>query len=56
MATVSPLRMPGESVVAWYRLIALAVLLVVAMILILIPLAFLAALASLVTAGAARRS
>ncbi len=49
---VSLLRLPGESVVAWYRLIALAVILFVAMMLVIVPLAFLAAIASLATAAA----
>jgi hypothetical protein len=49
---VSLLRLPGESVVAWYRLIALAVILFIAMMLVIVPLAFLAAIASLATAAA----
>jgi hypothetical protein len=49
---ISLLRLPGESVVAWYRLIALAVILLVAMFMIVVPLAFLAAIASLASAAA----
>ncbi len=46
---LSAQRLPGESVVAWYRVVALALLLLVAGFLVILPLAFVAALASLVT-------
>jgi hypothetical protein len=46
---LSAQRLPVESVVAWYRVIALALLLLVAGFLVILPLAFIAALASLVT-------
>jgi len=45
-------RLPGESVVAWYRVVVLAVLFFVALFLVILPLAFVAALASLVTGAA----
>lgn len=46
---LSAQRLPGESVVAWYRVVALALLLLVTGFLVILPLAFIAALASLVT-------
>lgn len=46
---LSAQRLPGESVVAWYRVIALVSLLLVSGFLVILPLAFIAALASLVT-------
>jgi hypothetical protein len=46
---LSAQRLPVESVVAWYRVIALALLLLVSGVLVILPLAFIAALASLVT-------
>jgi hypothetical protein len=49
---LSAQRLPGESVVAWYRVIVLAVLMLVAGFLVILPLAFIAALASLVTGAA----
>ncbi|HEX2173550.1 MAG TPA: hypothetical protein VHL09_14025 [Dehalococcoidia bacterium] len=49
---LSAQRLPGESVVAWYRVIALALLLLVAGFLVILPLAFIAAVASLVTGAA----
>jgi hypothetical protein len=49
---VSALAVPGETVVAWYRLLLLAVILFGAMIVVIFPLALLAAVASLMTAAA----
>lgn len=49
---LSPWRIPGESVVAWYRLIALVVMLFVAGCVVIFPLAFLGAVASLATGAA----
>jgi hypothetical protein len=49
---LSAQRIPRESVVGWYRVVVLAVLLLVAAFLVILPLAFIAALASLVTAAA----
>jgi hypothetical protein len=49
---VSPRSVPGETVVAWYRLLLLAVILFGAMIVVIFPLALLAAIASLMTAAA----
>lgn len=49
---VSALSVPGDSVVAWYRLICLAVILFAGMIAIIFPLALLAVIASLATAAA----
>jgi len=49
---LSALRLPGESVVAWYRVVVLAVLMCVVGFLVILPLAFIAALASLVTGAA----
>ena len=49
---LSAQRLPGESVVAWYRVIALALLLCFSAFLVILPLAFIAALASLVTGAA----
>jgi len=46
---LSAQRLPGESMVAWYRVIALALLLVASGFLVILPLAFIAAVASLVT-------
>jgi hypothetical protein len=46
---ISAQRLPGESVVAWLRVISLALLLLVSGFFIILPLAFIAALASLVT-------
>ena len=49
---LSAQRLPGESVVAWYRVIALAFLLCFSAFLVILPLAFIAALASLFTGAA----
>lgn len=49
---VSAQRLPGESVVAWYRVVALALLLIVSGFIVILPLAFIAAVASLVTGAA----
>lgn len=49
---VSAQRLPGESVVAWYRVIALALLLIVSGFVVILPLAFIAAVAGLVTSAA----
>ena len=49
---VSARQLPVESVVAWYRVVVLAVLLLVAGFLVILPLAFIAALASFVTGAA----
>jgi hypothetical protein len=49
---ISALSVPGETVVAWYRLICLAVILFAGMIVIVFPLALLAVIASLATAAA----
>ena len=49
---LSARRLPGESLVAWYRVIALVSLLLVSGFLVILPLAFIAALASLVTGAA----
>lgn len=49
---LSAQRLPAESVVAWYRVIVLALLLIVSGFLVILPLAFIAALASLVTGAA----
>jgi hypothetical protein len=49
---ISPLRLPGESVVAWYRLLTLAVLLFTAALVVIFPLAILTALVSLATTAA----
>jgi hypothetical protein len=49
---LSVLRIPGESVVAWYRVVVLAVLMLVVGFLVILPLAFIAALFSLVTGAA----
>ena len=46
---LSAQRLPAESVVAWYRVLALALLVFVTGVLVLLPLAFVAAIASLVT-------
>ena len=50
---ISLLRLPGESMIGWLRIILLALLLIVAMFFVVVPLAFVAAVASLVAAGAA---
>jgi hypothetical protein len=49
---LSARRLPGESFVAWYRVIVLALVLLVGGFLVILPLAFIAALASLVTGAA----
>ena len=49
---LSAQRIPGESVVAWYRVISLALLMLVAGFIVILPLAFIAAVASLVTSAA----
>lgn len=49
---VSAQRIPSESVVAWYRVITLALLLIVVGFIVILPLAFIAAVASLVTGAA----
>lgn len=49
---VSALRLPGESVVAWYRVLALALLVIVSAFLVIFVLAFIAAIASRVTGAA----
>jgi hypothetical protein len=50
---LSPLRLPRDAAIAWLRIVLFAGLLVVVMFMVVIPLAFVAALASLVAAGAA---
>jgi len=45
-------RLPGQSVVAWYRVILLTLLLLAVGFLVILPLAFIAAVASLVTGAA----
>jgi hypothetical protein len=49
---ISPWRIPRESVVAWYRLLTLVVMLFVAGCVVIFPLAFLGAVASLATTAA----
>jgi len=49
---VSALRLPGESVVAWYRVLALALVVIVAAFLLMFALAFVAAVASRVSGAA----
>ena len=50
---IAPLHVPAEAGRGWMRIIVLALLLIGAMLVLLVPLAFVAALASLVAAGAA---
>jgi hypothetical protein len=50
---IAPLRVPAEAARVWMRIVVLALLLIGAMLVLLVPLAFVAALASLVAAGAA---
>lgn len=50
--TIAPAALPREAVAAWGRVVLLALLLIAAMLLVVVPLAFVAALASLVAAGA----
>jgi hypothetical protein len=52
-SVLSPLRLPRDAGVAWLRVVLFAMLLAVAMFMVVIPLAFVAALVSLVAAGAA---
>src|SRR5262249_49271085 len=50
--TVTWPRLPLEAFTSWYRMLSLAIVLLVAMVLVVFPLAFIAAIASLMTAGA----
>jgi hypothetical protein len=50
---LDPLGLPREAILAWVRVVLFAALLIVLMFMIVIPLAFVAALVSLVAAGAA---
>jgi len=49
---LSALRLPGESVIAWLRVIGLALVLGISGFLVILPLAFIAAVASLMTGAA----
>jgi hypothetical protein len=49
---LSALRLPAETVVAWYRIVILSVVVCVVAFLVMLPLAFIAAVASLVTSAA----